>query len=97
MDDTRLEQLLAYPEETLTDDFTREVMRRVRRQQRLRRAVLWGTGVIGAGFGLLGASLLSEPLARAFTDLGPLTVSLGAVLTTGFLVWLLSDETSSTG
>lgn len=91
-----LDELLRYDEQPLDDDFTLRVMRAVRRRQRLRRGILWGAGVVGAGFGVAGAAMLAEPVAAVFES-AALPVAVGLVLLTAGFAWLLQDETLSTG
>ncbi len=92
-----LDDLLKYHDNPEPEGFTNRVMKRVKRQQRLRRLILWSTGLVGAAFGAAGVLLLSEPLERVFSDVGVLPVSVGAVLIVGFMAWLLQDEAATTG
>lgn len=97
MPETPIESLLQYHETPASDDFADQVMRRVTRHQRMRRWILWGAGVVGAGFGTAGVLTLSEPLARLLGEAGPLPVSLALVAGAGLLLWLFSDEAAATG
>ena len=90
-----LDDLLQYHENPPGDDFTQRVMQRVQRQQRLRRAILLGTGTIGAVFGATGVILASEPLAQLFERFSALPVSVGAALAIGIAIWLFQDEATS--
>ena len=92
-----LDELLEYHETPESGDFTTQVMKRVQRQQRLRRAILWGSGLVGAAFGAMGVLTLSEPLGRVFENVGVLPVSVGVVAAMAFMVWLLQDEATATG
>ena len=92
-----LDELLEYHETPTNDDFAEQVMKRVRRQQRLRRAILWGTGLVGAAFGAAGVMILSEPLSRVFESYGVLPVCVGVVSVAGFMAWLFQDEAATTG
>lgn len=69
LDESKLEQLLGYKDQPATDVFVTGVMSRVHRQRRQRRLILGLSGVVGAGFGLLGASLLSQPIHQFFSSL----------------------------
>lgn len=89
-----LDKLLAYHESPEPDEFTARVMRRVHRQRRQRRLILWSTGIVGALFGASGVLLLSEPLARLFMDVGAVPLGLATVGGAGLLAWLLLDETA---
>lgn len=91
-----LDELLKYHDTPESDDFTLRVMQAVRRRQRQRRVILWGAGAVGAAFGVAGATMLVEPLAAAFEG-AALPLSMALVLVTGATVWLLQDETLSTG
>ena len=92
-----LNSLLAYHEAPAADDFTQRVMRGVKRQQKMRRAILWGSGLVGAAFGAFGVLTLAEPLGQLLTAGNPLTVGLGVIGVVGFGVWLFQDETGATG
>ena len=92
-----LDELLEYHETPESGDFAAQVMKRVQRQQRLRRAILWGSGLVGAAFGAVGVLTLSEPLGRVFENAGMLPVSVGVVATMAFVAWLLQDEATATG
>ena len=97
MNNSRLDELLEYGDAPEPDGFTEQVMARVRRKARQRRLILWGAGVVGAGFGVLGASWLAAPLGESLDALQKLPISLGvggAVLLVG---WLLHDELSLNG
>ena len=56
--DRVLEQLLGHRETLSATDFVTGVMARVERYRRRRRLILWGAGLLGAVFGLLGAASL---------------------------------------
>ena len=99
MNDAELDQLLAYREQPADDAFVINVMQDVRREQRRRRMILVSSGVIGAGFGLLGASLLSDSISTALTtaftgDLAHLSAGASVAILAG-ITWLLQDDASS--
>ena len=91
-----LDDLLKYSEEPLNDDFTRQVMQRVQqqaaRQQKQRKLILLGTGVVGAAFGAAGAVMLSEPIGQFFSQLGAFEASVAVMSVVAFLTWLLHEE-----
>jgi len=91
--ETMFDNLLAYHESPEEGDFTAQVMRGVRRQQRLRRLILWGFGAVGAVFGAAGFVLLSEPLGQLFGGGRHLEVSLAVMAAVALLGWLLHEET----
>lgn len=92
-----LDQLLGQREAVPDDQFVLNVMHRVRREQRRRKLILFVFGLLGAGFGLLGAVLLAEPIAGLFTGL-PLTGLMQSTLLAGaaaaFYVWFMNDDFS---
>lgn len=98
--DKQLEQLLAYHQEPESSDFVASVMQDVRKEQRTRKVILWAFGLVGALFGLVGAVMLSGPIARLFT----FSFSLPATETTqfalfivaaaAFYTWFMNDELS---
>lgn len=95
--DRALEQLLGHRETVAADDFVTDVMARVERYRRQRRVILWGTGLLGAVFGLLGASSLADPVARLFTDLpatGTMQAVLLAVAMVAFYGWFMNEDMS---
>lgn len=92
-----LDKLLAYHETPESGEFTARVMRRVRRQQRLRRMILWGFGAVGAAFGVAGFKLLSEPLGQLFGGGRYLEVSLAVMAAVALLGWLLHEESGLDG
>lgn len=92
-----LDELLKYHDTPPRDDFALRVMHAVRRRQRLRRVILWGSGVVGAGFGIAGTLMLSDAVGSLFRDEQGLVISLGLVFAAGALAWLLQDEASTTG
>lgn len=91
-----LDDLLRYHQTPQADDFTAQVMqgvqRQAARQQRLRRAILWGSGVVGAAFGVAGAAQLSAPMAQFFAATGPLELGVGVLGALSLLAWLLHEE-----
>lgn len=98
--DRELEKLLEYGEAPQTEAFVIDVMRHLRRERRVRRAVLWSFGGVGALFGLAGAAMLSGPLGRlfAFSLNLPATetmqVSLVIVAAAAFYLWFMNDDFS---
>lgn len=97
MPDHLLDRLLAHREAVPDDQFVLNVMHRVQREQRRRKLILFVFGLLGAGFGLLGASLLSEPIARLFIGLpavGIMQATLVAAATAAFYVWFMNDDFS---
>lgn len=96
---TRLDALLAFHEELPADTFVLRVMHRVKRERRRRRLILTVFGAAGAAFGLAGALLLSEPLARLFAGLPPIgttQVVLLAVAATAFYAWFMNEDVDLT-
>jgi hypothetical protein len=96
--DNQLEQLLAYHHEPDSSEFVAHVMRDVKREQRVRKVILWAFGLIGAMFGLVGAIMLSGPIARLFTFSFTLPatettqVALVLVAVAAFYSWCMNDE-----
>lgn len=93
-----LEQLLEYPEPPHSEAFVLNVMRGVRREQRMRRLILWGFGLVGAMFGLAGAVLLSDSITRlfSFTVTLPAAETMQVVLfivaAVAFYIWFMNDD-----
>jgi hypothetical protein len=91
----QLDGLLGQREAIPDDQFVLNVMHRVQRERRSRRLILFVFGLLGAGFGLLGAVLLAEPIARLFTGL-PATGIMQAALVAGaaaaFYAWSMNDD-----
>ena len=92
-----LEDHLDYHETPEDSAFVSEVMARVRHQQRIRRMVLWGTGVVGALFGTAGALILSNSLVQALDGFNLMHVSVSTIALVAFAAWLFHDETAATG
>ena len=97
MQDRELDQLLGYRDTVQADAFILGVMHRVQRERRSRRVILAVFGLVGAVFGMAGALLLSEPIARTFTNL-PLTGTMQAVLigvaAVAFYGWAMNEDIS---
>ena len=92
-----LEQLLGHREMLPANGFVTGVMARVERYRRRRRLILWGTGLLGAVFGVLGAASLADPIARLFTDLpatGTMQAVLLAVALVAFYGWFMNEDLS---
>ena len=92
-----LDEMLQYHLTPPDDDFTERTLRLLRRRQRQRNLILWGSGAVGAAFGIAGVALLSSPLAQLFQSAGFLPVSLGIVALAGAGLWLFQDEIACTG
>lgn len=92
------EQLLKYSEPEEPVDFVVNVMQGVRREQRTRRLILWAFGLVGAIFGLIGAIMLSAPLASVFNASAqlPAREAMQAVLfiagAAAFYTWFMNDD-----
>jgi len=95
--DYPLQRLLGFREAEAPDVFVLRVMQRVQRERRRRRLILSVFGLVGAAFGVIGAALLSDPIARVFTGL-PLTETMQAVLIVGaaaaFYGWIMNEDIS---
>ena len=93
----QLDGLLEHREAIPDDQFVLTVMHRVQRERRNRKLILFAFGLLGAGFGLLGAVLLADPIARLFNGL-PVTGIMQAALLAGaaaaFYVWFMNDDFS---
>lgn len=87
-----LDQLLEYHETPEKDDFVADVMKHVQRQQRIRSLVLYGSGTVGAAFGVAGVMLLSEPVNRLLSGMEAFPVSLGILGALALLGWLLHED-----
>jgi membrane associated rhomboid family serine protease len=87
-----LDELLAYHETPEDGAFTARVMRGVRRQQRLRRLILWSFGAVGAAFGVAGATLLAEPLVRVLAGVNSLEAGVAVMAVVALVGWLLHEE-----
>lgn len=90
-----LDSLLAFREEPPGDAFVLKVMGQVRRERRRRRLILSVFGLLGAAFGLIGAILLSEPLARIFAGLPPMGTTQVALFTAAavaFYAWFMNED-----
>ncbi|MBT8058662.1 MAG: hypothetical protein HKP16_04810 [Xanthomonadales bacterium] len=100
MTDQNLERWLEYPELADNDAFVVDVMAGVRKARRLRRLILLLFGLGGALFGVLGAVLLSDPIARLFTGLPAMGVMQAALFVTAavsFYLWFMNDDLTLTG
>jgi len=95
-----LDELLKYHQTPGPDTFVAEVMKSIQRQQKLRKLIFTGSGLIGGLFGIVGAMLLSDPISRLTTQLAAgesaTTLGLAIMSLVAFLGWLLHDETRMT-
>ena len=98
--DHQLEQLLAYRHEPESSEFVARVMHDVKREQSVRKVILWAFGLVGAVFGLAGAAMLSGPIERLFTfsfslpATETMQVALFIVAAAAFYTWFMNDELS---
>jgi hypothetical protein len=96
--DQELGQLLEYSRAPQADAFVVDVMRGVKREQLLRRVILWAFGLVGALFGLIGAVMLSDSITRlfSFTLSLPATETMQVVLfvvgAAAFYTWFMNDD-----
>jgi len=96
--DQKLETLLEYSESPQPEAFTMDVMRRVKREQRTRKLILWVFGLVGALFGLAGAVMLSGSITHlfTFTVTMPATETMQVVLfivaAAAFYIWFMDDD-----
>lgn len=93
----QVDQLLGHREAVPDDQFVLTVMHRVQREQRNRKLILFVFGLLGAAFGLLGAVLLADPIARLFISLPPVGIMQAALVasaTAAFYVWFMNDDFS---
>ena len=86
-----LDQLLEYHQTPESDDFVVEVMRGIKRQQRTRKLILAGSGLVGAAFGVAGMLLLSDTISGLFSEVGRVPLSFATMLALGLLGWLLDE------
>ena len=95
-----LDELLEYHQTPSDDTFVVDVMKEIKRQQKTRKLILLGSSVIGGLFGVVGATLLSDSIARLVAQLASgnaaLPLGLAAMSAVAFLTWLLQDETKMT-
>jgi len=93
-----LDDLLQYHELPEADGFVATVIQGVQRQQRTRRLILAGTGLLGAVFGVAGAVLLSDDIAQlviqVMTGKDAIYTGLSILMSVGVMGWLLHDESS---
>jgi hypothetical protein len=92
-----LNEILRYHDTPKDGDFVTEVMKRVRRQQRVRRLILTVTSMVGAVFGAIGVLMLSDSIGRFITGTDALPVSIALVGTAVFMAWLFRDEVVAVG
>jgi len=92
-----LDEILEYHETPENGDFVAGVMKRVRRQQQVRKLILTVTGFTGAAFGAAGVRMLSDSVGQLITGANVLPVSIALVGTAVFMAWLFRDEVGSLG
>jgi uncharacterized membrane protein YsdA (DUF1294 family) len=98
--DRELEQLLTYHEEPQSAAFVADVMHAVKREQRTRKVILWAFGLVGALFGLLGATMLSDSITQLFTfsfslpAMETMQAVLVIVAVAAFYTWFMNDDLS---
>ena len=92
-----LDELLTYHQTPEPDDFVVNVMRGIKRQQRVRKLILSATGLVGAAFGVAGMLLLSDAFGQIFNGTNTLIVSTSVVITLAFMTWLLNDDAGLAG
>ncbi len=96
--DQELGQLLEYSRSQHADAFVVDVMRGVKREQRIRSVILWAFGLVGALFGLMGAVMLSDSITRlfSFTLSLPATETMQVVLfvvgAAAYYTWFMNDD-----
>lgn len=92
-----LERMLGYGEEPAGEEFVLRVMGRVGQERRRRRLILSVFGLVGAAFGVLGASLLVEPIGQLFTALpaiGTMQAALFVTAAVAFYGWFMDEDAS---
>ena len=92
-----LDEILEYHETPEDDNFVAEVIKGVRRQQRIRRLILTVTGMVGASFGAVGVLMISDGINRLITDTHVLPASVAVVGLAAFMAWLFQDEVAAVG
>ena len=92
-----LDEMLRYHQTPEDDNFMAGVMKRVRRQQRIRRLILTATGMVGASFGAVGILMISDSINRFITDTNVLPASVALVGLVAFMAWLFQDEVAAIG
>ena len=92
-----LDEMLKYHQTPEDDNFMAGVMKRVRRQQRIRRLILTATGMVGASFGAVGILMISDSINRFITDTNVLPASVALVGLVAFMAWLFQDEVAALG
>lgn len=95
-----LEQLLEYTDAPQSEAFVMDVMRGVRREELLRKIILWAFGLVGALFGVAGAVMLSGTISSLFTFslsmpvMETMQASLFIVGGAAFYLWFMNDDYS---
>ena len=92
-----LDEFLEYHELPEDDKFVAGVMKRVRRQQQVRKLILTATSMAGAVFGAVGLLMLSDSIGRLVTGANVLPVSIAVVGAAVFMAWLFRDEVVAVG
>ena len=92
-----LDETLEYHETPEDDNFVAGVIKRVQRQQRMRRLILTATGMVGASFGAVGMLMISDSINRLITDTNVLPASVALVGLVALMAWLFQDEVAAVG
>jgi hypothetical protein len=92
-----LDEILEYHETPEDDNFVAGVIKRVQRQQRMRRLILTATGLVGASFGAVGMLMISDGISRLMTETNVLPASVAVVGLAAFMAWLFQDEVAAVG
>ena len=95
--DQTLEEMLGYDDQDVSSDlFVVDVMRRVQKERRTRKLILFLFGSVGALFGLLGALMLSDGISKLFIEILPanalMQLPLFAAGATAFYIWFMNDD-----
>ena len=90
-----LDELLKYHHEPQDDQFTRQVMGRIRKGARTRQVILWLSGIAGFSLGIGGMLIFQGSLAgfaEALTRQGPFgTPIIGIAAGLVLLGWFLNE------
>ncbi len=92
-----LDELLEYHHTPEPDTFVADVMQGIARQQKVRKLILLGSGLVGGAFGVAGATLLSDSISNLLGQLASsdaaMPLGLAVMAAVALLGWLLQDET----